>query len=76
MIGTARSDCSAAQIIAIGEAARDDDEIGAGRKLRVGVPDHRWLPPGDQPERARHVALAIDAGKDDDRGFHPSTSTL
>ena len=33
---------------------------------------------GSRPEmslqRARHVALAIDAGEDEDGGFHPVTS--
>jgi hypothetical protein len=25
---------------------------------------------GDKPQRARHVALAIDSGKNEDGGFH------
>ena len=36
----------------------------------VGVPDHRRVAPGDQPQRARHVALAIDAGEDEDGRSH------
>ena len=70
----ARRDGAAAQIIAIGKAAGNDDEIGAGRQLAVGVPHHRRLAPGNELQRARHVALAIDAGKDDDGRFHPVTS--
>ena len=44
----------------------------------------RGLGARHKPERARHVALAIDAGENDDGGFHasltvriiaPSTST-
>ena len=66
----ARRDRAAAQIIAVGEPARDHDEVGAGGQLRVGVPDHRWLHARHELERARHVALAIDAGKDEDGGFH------
>ena len=69
-----RRDGAAAQIIAVGKAARNDDEVGAGRQLAVGMPNHRRLAAGYQLERARHVALAIDAGKDDDGGFHPVTS--
>ena len=36
------------------------------------MPDHRRLAAGDEPQRARHVALAVDAGEDEDGGFHPS----
>ena len=66
----ARRDRAAAQIIAVGEAARHHHEVGARRQRGVGVPDHGGLAAGDELERARHVALAIDAGKDDDGGFH------
>ena len=76
-----RSDGAAAQIVAIGKAAGNDHEIGAGRQRGVGVPHHGRFGARHKPERARHVALAIDAGEDDDGGFHgsrsahPSTST-
>src|SRR5262249_1665920 len=63
----ARRDRAATQIIAVGEAARDDDEIGALRQLMLRVPYHRGLAAGDEPQRAGHVTLAIDAGEDEDR---------
>ena len=66
----AGGDRAAAQIIAVGKAAGDDDEIGAGRQLGFRVPDHRRLAPGDEPQRARHIALAIDSRKMQHRGFH------
>ena len=40
------------------------------RQFVIGVPDHRRLATGHELERARHVALAIDSGKDEDGGFH------
>src|ERR1700733_4115470 len=70
----ARRDCSAAQIVAIREAAWNNGEIGPGRQRGIGVPYHRRLVPGDQLEGARHVALAIDAGKHDDGRFYSVTS--
>ena len=47
-----------------------------GGSVGLGVPDHRRLAAGDEPQRARHVALAIDAGKNEHRGFHESIETL
>src|SRR5262249_39174740 len=58
------------------EAARHHHEVGARRQGGVGMPDHGRLAPADELERARHVALAIDAGKDHDGGFHHSPSSL
>ncbi len=66
----ARRDRAAAQIIAIGEAAGHHDEIGSLRQRGLGMPDHRRLVARGELQRARHVALAIDAGKDEDGGFH------
>jgi hypothetical protein len=34
------------------------------------MPDHRRFAAAGEAERARHVAFAIDAGKDDDRRLH------
>ncbi|MHC2867667.1 hypothetical protein ACVIYH_008745 [Bradyrhizobium diazoefficiens] len=65
-----RGDCATAQVIAIGEPTRHDHEIGARRQRRLGVPDHRGLAARDQPQRARHVTIAVDSGKDEDGGFH------
>src|SRR4029450_148206 len=42
----------------------------------VGMPHHGRLAAADELERARHVALAIDAGKDDNGGFHHTPSSL
>src|SRR5262249_20967782 len=65
-----------AQIVAMGEAARHHPGGGARRQGGVGMPDHGRLTPADELERTRHVALAIDAGKDHDGGFHHSPSSL
>ena len=61
----ARGNRAAAQIIAIGKAAGHDHEIGAIRQRGVGMPHHRRLLAGDEFQRARHIALAIDSGKDE-----------
>jgi hypothetical protein len=61
----ARRDRAAAQIIAIGKPAGHDHEIGAFGQLRLSMPDHRRLVAGDELERPRHVALAVDSGKDE-----------
>src|SRR4029079_16183395 len=73
---TTRGDCPATQVVAIGKSPRDYDQVGSGGEFCVGVPHHGRLASSDQARRARHVTLAVDAGKDKDRGFHPSTSTL
>ena len=59
---------AAAQIVAVGEAAGDHDQVEAG-EVGLLVPDHarRGARAG---QRDRHVALAVDAGEDDDAGFH------
>ena len=41
--GTACRNGAAAQIVAVGKAPGDYDQIGTSRKLRVRVPDHRGL---------------------------------
>ena len=69
----ARGNRAAAQIIAIGKPAGHDHEIGALRQRGLGMPDHRRLLAGDELQRARHVALAIDSGKDENGGFHGVT---
>ncbi len=65
-----RGDGAAAQIVAIGKSAGHHHEIGAFGQRRLGMPDHRGFMTRDEPQRARHVALAIDAGKDENSGFH------
>src|SRR5262249_14880247 len=69
-------DRAAAQIVAIGEAARNHHQVGAGRQRVLRMPDHRGRATGDDPERARHVALTIDAGEDDDGGLHHEPSSF
>ena len=64
--GRARRDSAAAQIIAIGEAAGHHHEVGAFWQRGLGVPDHCGLVAGGQFQRSRHVALAVDAGEDED----------
>ena len=64
-----RRDRAAAQIVAIGEAAGQHDQIGAGGKLALAVPHHRGLAAGHELERMRHVALAVRSGEDDDGGL-------
>ena len=64
-------DRAAAQIIAVGESARQDDQIQARRQFVFGMPDDSRLGAGGLPKRARDVAFAINAGKQDDRRAHP-----
>ncbi len=66
-------DRAAAQVIAIGEAARQHDEVGAARQLALGVPDRRD-PGAGLAQRPRDVAVAVRAGEDDDGGFHGQAS--
>ena len=65
-----RGDRAAAQVVAVGEAARQHDQVGTGRKLALAVPNHRGLAAGHELERMRHVALAVGTGKDDNGGLH------
>ena len=62
-------DRAAAQVVAIGEAARQHDEIGPGGQRRVGVPDRRDRG-ARLAERPRGIAVAVRAGEDDDGGLH------
>ena len=70
----ARGNGAAAQIIAVGKSAGHHHEIGALGQRGLGMPDHRGFMPGRELQRARHVALAIDAGKDEDGGFHRASA--
>src|SRR6516164_5909023 len=63
---------AAAQVIAVGKAAGKNHEIGARWQRRVGMPDQSRVVPRDQPQRPRHVALAVDSGEDDDSRSHRS----
>jgi len=68
-----RRDRAAAQIVAIGEAARQHDGVAvpAGNSS-LGVPHHRGLAARNQLSRARHIALRS-IREDDDGGFHGSS---
>jgi hypothetical protein len=63
--GGAGGDSAAAQVIAIGKPAGHDHQIGPFRQRGVGMPDHCRLLAGDEFERTRHIALAVDSGKDE-----------
>src|SRR5262249_31929429 len=71
-----RRDRAASQVIAVGEAAGHDDKIDL-RQFLFGMPNSNRLCPRHLGERAHHVVLAIDAGKDDNSGKwrrpHPSS---
>src|SRR5207253_9167565 len=62
------------QVIAVGEAAGQRDEVRPVGQLAVLVPHHRRLAPRDLLERNRDVAVAIRSRKVDDRGLHPAVS--
>jgi hypothetical protein len=66
----ARGDGAAAQIVAVGETAGQDHEIGAVGQGAFGVPDEFGLRPARQFERARDIALLVRSGEYDDGGFH------
>jgi hypothetical protein len=58
----------------VGEAAREDDEVGAGRQLTISVPNHSGRPSAGLADCARDVTLAIRTREDDDGGTHQSIS--
>ncbi len=61
---------AAAQIVAVTEAARQDDEIGSRRQFVIVMPQHLRSAANGLRKRARHVAFAIGPRKNDDGGFH------
>src|SRR5262249_58826627 len=65
-----------AQIVAMGEAAGNDDEISPGGKRMLRMPHHRGLAAGDEPQGARHVTLAIDAREDENGCLHQRPSSF
>ncbi len=61
---------TAAQIVTVGKAARNQDQVHIVGNARIGLPDgHRCLS-GDLGECCDHVAIAIETGKENDCGFH------
>ncbi len=73
--GRERRHGPAAQIVAIGEAARQHDQVQARRQLGVLVPDHRDLGAGGALDRHLAVAVAVGAGEDDDGSLQDAIST-
>ena len=65
----ARRHGTAAQIVAIGEAAGNADQVEL-RQLRLLVPDPQDRGTQDRLHRHREVAVAVGTGKGDDRGAH------
>src|SRR3984885_4361988 len=65
-----RRDRAAAQIIAVGESTRQDDQIDTRRQLVFGMPDDCGLGARGLTKRARDVAFAINSRKQDDRRSH------
>jgi hypothetical protein len=57
---------AAAQVISVGKAARHNDEVGALGQRRVRVPHHRSVAARGEFQRARHVALAVNARENED----------
>ena len=53
------------QVVAVGEAAGQDDEVGRGKR-RLRVPDDGRLRAGRRADRVDDVALAVGAREDDD----------
>ncbi len=65
----ARGNGAGAQIVAIGKAARQNDEVHIGKR-GFGMPDSDGLDAGDVRQRVEHVTLAIGAGENDDGRLH------
>ena len=65
----ARRDRSRAEVIAVRETAGQHDQVEPG-ECRFGVPHRGRADAGDLLQRDRHVAVAVGAGEEDDRGFH------
>src|SRR4029078_691677 len=61
----ARGDRTAAKVVAVGKSAGHHHEIRTLWQRGLGMPDHRGLLAGREFQRARHVALAIDAGENE-----------
>ena len=61
---------AAAEVVPMGEAAGEDDEVEARGEGVLAVPEHQGLVARGAPEGEGHVALAVGAGEDDDGGLH------
>jgi hypothetical protein len=67
---------AAAQIVAIGEAAGQGDEIEAFGQGGVAVPHAMNLAAADVLDCHRHVAVAVRAGEGDDGSAEGHAATL
>jgi hypothetical protein len=68
----ARGNGAAAQVVAIGKAAGDDDQVDVIIDRGLGLP-HGLRGLARNPGQCRdHVAVAVEAGQEDDGGFHGS----
>ena len=65
-------DRARAQVVAVREAAREDDGRGLGRKRALAVPDELGLGP-DCAERPGGVTVVVGAGEDDDCDERPGS---
>jgi hypothetical protein len=68
--GRPRGDCPAAQIIAIGKAAGQQDEISASGQGSLTVPDEGRLFAGHFLDGADRIPLTIRAWEENDGGVH------
>ncbi len=66
----AAGDGAASQIVAVGEAAWNDHEVGACGQCGLGVPQLANLRPGAALKGPDHVILTVDAGEHDDCRLH------
>ena len=60
----------AAQVVAVGEAAGQDNQVEAVGQSGVAVPDHVHVRAGRPLDRHLAVAVAVGAGEDDHGGLH------
>ena len=70
----AAGDGAAAQVVAVGKAAGQQDEVGARRQAMRAVPHHTGVDAGGA-QGSERVALAVGAGEEDDGGFHQAGSS-
>ena len=69
MIGREARDGAGAQVVAVREAAGQDDDVGA-LQARLLVPDELGVLAEHVLGRVVRVVIAVGAGKDDDGEFH------
>ena len=60
----------AAQVVAVGKAARQHDQVQPVRQIAVAVPDHGHIGPRRALDGDLAVPVTVGAGEDDHGGFH------